>query len=1097
MGDLNGLWEKLALIDKEDDELEIIEEWSSLLRGRGHLCVTVKVLSNHHAPNGLLLVEFFDVGDKDQIRMRMVLAGERVYVFGVQLDVSQPLLRGKKIRLGGQSLWIYFKYERLPMFCYGCGRLWHGGGGCPVAASSKRKFSETVQYGPCRAYSGAYGGAYSGDGRQGNRAAGSFFATNLVHPHVLGLMAGWLYVIILCTESYEDKRHQVRSLTLDEESLVEVSVLQGDGPLLSEVGLERSIGSKGCWTIISRWSILPNRFLVFSSKNSKRSTDFVKRKSAKVSNGCSWNKSSWYWWKEAISVSIRTPVLKVTSFPKKLCVRKDVIEDLVDLSAEVARTTSPVPMRLFSWNCQGLGNPWTDSVCVEGVRCRLGFKGGFNAPRFGGGGGLALLWNDSVQVAAVPWVCASDFNEIVEQSEKEGGSLRPEWQMRNFREALAEAGLSCLPSLGPKFTWRGRRHGVGWIQERLDRFVANAEWLDLYPSVCCKNLVSSASDHLPIFLDTNPVVHGFYRKHFKFEAMWLTHPQCQEQVTQAWEGGVEGSTMGHINEKIQACKNKLEVWDKNCFGNVTRLLKDKTKQLESLESRSDEGGEFNGFARAIGIRNFSMLGPIKGSEEMTTSNQFSRLASPTEEDISKVVAQVSLKFTAEMNQVLCKEYTETKVGEALKQMGPTKAPGPDGMPPLFFQSFWSQIGGEVSKAVLEVLNHGASLQRRQIVDNILVAFETLHSLKSAKGKGPGQMALKLDMSKAYDRVEWGFLEGMMRRLGFAEIWIASVMQCITFVSYSVVVNGVPNGLIYPSRGLRQGDPLSPYLFLLCGEGLSALLHQATERGNLHGVACSRGGPQISHLFFADDSLLFCNATMEECAVLLEKLRWYEKASGQSVNTDKTSLFFSRNTAENFKGGDSKFGRKLMGGKRSCYLRLAKVRLGCSYVWRSIAAARTVLDHGSKWRVGNGANISICKDRWLPDQGNYKIPYPIEALPEEAVVADLIDVDRGMWKVELIQRCFSPGDGFHILKYPSHSFFAKQTLLFVGVLRMIFRKLGVGAVIRNENGEFLGAMCELMEFGLDATDAEALAALRAIEFAVDICPFNLVFEGDCV
>ena len=665
-------------------------------------------------------------------------------------------------------------------------------------------------------------------------------------------------------------------------------------------------------------------------------------------------------------------------------------------------------MRLFSWNCQGLGNPWTvralhnlvkmkvpqilflceirqDSVCVEGVRCRLGFKGGFNAPQSGGGGGLALLWDDSVQVviksfsnshidavveesgggnpwrftgfygqpescrrvdswnllkslgnqAAVPWVCAGDFNEIVKQSEKEGGSLRPEWKMRNFREALAEAGLSCLPSLGPKFTWRGRRHRVGWIQERLDRFVANAEWLDLYPSVCSKNLVSSTSDHLPIFLDTNPVAHGFYRKHFKFEAMWLTHPQCQEQVTQAWEGGVERSTMGHINEKIQACKNKLEVWDKNCFGNVTRLLKDKTKQLESLESRpmrGEVGDQLCSLKKEIndllgkeeimwrqrsrvqwlreGDRNTKFFhaqanqrkrrNGILGINDQTgvwVSNQraIARVAvdyfqsiftssSPTEEDISKVVAQVFPKVTAEMNQVLCKEYTETEVGEALKQMGPTKAPGPNGMPPLFFQSFWSQIGGEVSKAVLDVLNHGASLQSinhthlvlipkklspkaiteyrpislcnviyklvsktlanrlkailpaiisenqsafvpgRQIVDNILVAFETLHSLKSAKGRGPGQMALKLNMSKAYDRVEWGFLEGMLRRLGFAEIWIASVMQCITSVSYSVVVNRVPNGLIYPSRGLRQGDSLSPYLFLLCGEGLLALLH---------------------------------------------------------------------------------------------------------------------------------------------------------------------------------------------------------------------------------------------------------------------------------
>ena len=104
------------------------------------------------------------------------------------------------------------------------------------------------------------------------------------------------------------------------------------------------------------------------------------------------------------------------------------------------------------------------------------------------------------------------------------------------------------------------------------------------------------------------------------------------------------------------------------------------------------------------------------------------------------------------------------------------------------------------KAILPAIiyeNQSAFVPGRQIVDSILVAFETLHSLKSAKGRGPGQMALKLDMSKAYDRVEWGFLEGMMRHLGFDEIWIASIMQCITSISYSVVVNGVPNGLIYP------------------------------------------------------------------------------------------------------------------------------------------------------------------------------------------------------------------------------------------------------------------------------------------------------------
>ena len=226
---------------------------------------------------------------------------------------------------------------------------------------------------------------------------------------------------------------------------------------------------------------------------------------------------------------------------------------------------------------------------------------------------------------------------------------------------------------------------------------------------------------------------------------------------------------------------------------------------------------------------------------------------------------------------------KAKVDIALSQMDALKSPGLDGMPPLFFQHFWPVIGDEVANAVLTCLNTGsipssinqthitlipkvkspervseyrpialcnilykliskvianrlktilpsiisetqsAFQSSKAISDNILIAFETLHHMKNQKSKKLGFMAMKLDMSKAYDWVEWSYLVKIMEKLGFCEKWVSLVYKCISMVSYSILVNGEPRGDIRPSRGIRQGDPLSPYLFLLCSEGLNRML----------------------------------------------------------------------------------------------------------------------------------------------------------------------------------------------------------------------------------------------------------------------------------
>ncbi|XP_074304569.1 uncharacterized protein LOC141639286 [Silene latifolia] len=193
-------------------------------------------------------------------------------------------------------------------------------------------------------------------------------------------------------------------------------------------------------------------------------------------------------------------------------------------------------------------------------------------------------------------------------------------------------------------------------------------------------------------------------------------------------------------------------------------------------------------------------------------------------------------------------------------------------------------------------NQSAFTPGRLITDNILVAFELFHFMKNSRNKN-GHMALKLDMSKAYDRVEWHFLERVLLRMGFDSRWVNRVMMCVSSVTFSVLINGSPSEEFRPERGLRQGDPLSPYLFILCAEVLSSLVRRAAENGSLHGIRIAPTAPVVSHLFFADDSIFFIKAKLGEAICVQNILQEYAAASGEVINFDKTTVSFSRGTRE--------------------------------------------------------------------------------------------------------------------------------------------------------------------------------------------------------
>jgi hypothetical protein len=194
-------------------------------------------------------------------------------------------------------------------------------------------------------------------------------------------------------------------------------------------------------------------------------------------------------------------------------------------------------------------------------------------------------------------------------------------------------------------------------------------------------------------------------------------------------------------------------------------------------------------------------------------------------------------------------------------------------------------------------SQSAFVPGRSILDNAMVAIEVIHHMK-AKTKGKlGEVALKLDISKAYDMIDWSYLRGIMSKMGFSDEWVKWIMLCVETVDYTVLVNDNVTDTIKPGRGLRQGDPLSPYLFIICAEGLTTLIKHAEARGDIHRVKICRNAPIISHLLFADDCFLFFKANVNEAAAMKNILATYEAASGQAINFQKSEIFCSHNVIQ--------------------------------------------------------------------------------------------------------------------------------------------------------------------------------------------------------
>ncbi|XP_012477839.2 uncharacterized protein LOC105793478 [Gossypium raimondii] len=325
---------------------------------------------------------------------------------------------------------------------------------------------------------------------------------------------------------------------------------------------------------------------------------------------------------------------------------------------------------------------------------------------------------------------------------------------------------------------------------------------------------------------------------------------------------------------------------------------------------------------------------------------------------------------------------------------------------------------------------GAFIPGRQISDNTLIAYEVIHSLKMKKRGKHGNFALKLDLSKAYDRVEWDFLAGMLSRL----------------------------------------------------EGLSCLLKEAKIKNELKGAPIGREKFSISHLLFADDCIIFGDAAIDGACSVRNILKEYELASGQKINLGKSLIYFGANVGEELRaeicgtlgvswasnpdkylGLPMMVGRKKkwafsnfvdrfrkrisgwsirylsMGGKEVfikavlqalpiyvmqyfelpktfCHQLEAKVGSYLSLTWRSICSARDVFDDGLLWRIGSGARVNIWNDPWIPGPGSGRLL--VHSMDTQwTTVEQLLNAETRTWNKEVLYQLFSVEQAERIITIP--------------------------------------------------------------------------------
>ncbi|XP_075087618.1 uncharacterized protein LOC142169628 [Nicotiana tabacum] len=469
------------------------------------------------------------------------------------------------------------------------------------------------------------------------------------------------------------------------------------------------------------------------------------------------------------------------------------------------------------------------------------------------------LWDNLYYLASdmeLPWLVGGDFNVVLHEDEKIGGLpiYPPEYD--DFSFCTNSCGKFDQGYKGGPFTWWNGRPNAACIFKRLDRIFVNLPFQNILPTIEVEHLIRTGSDHVPLLMTGGKKAANFTRP-FRFLNSWTKHETFMEVVKQNWHADFIGDPFLMFKHKLKKVKIALSQWIRQTFGDIF-------KQLAILED-------------------IVMVKEMLFEEEPTIENRI--ILQRTQSELKKYLS-------------LEEQYWKQKAGMTWFAEGDRNT-----------SFFHNHVNGNRKKLQIKRIQNGTGNWLEDQYQIAIAAVEffqnqyptleevkaTIFGLNGNSSSGPDGFT-GLFYQECWEIICNDIHNMVLRKMGFAEHFITLIWNLLSNNWYLVLVNGQSSGFFKSTRGVKQGDPLSPTLFILSAEVLFRSLNRLFEDESFRRFGMPKWTEHLNHLAYVDDTIIFASAHQPSLTKIMTVLSSYEEISSQQINRAKSSYHMHANAA---------------------------------------------------------------------------------------------------------------------------------------------------------------------------------------------------------